>query len=353
MQSNVDGSGPKLLSFKDSVGRFLVVSPKGQLFALEDIQIAQDYSKVVPALCSADFHIATTVALKLEPSNFTLVLEPRDAGHSYFLSRSPGASTQPVRVEQNAQEIVKAAVAEHRFPVIVLADLRQSLSNTLKRMSDRRLPAPPIALPLRHLVLRSSAPDEWVESIKHLFLVNAEGDPDKDGLLDDRLEQLNVRIKRAMIRRYLLECLWTDRGRKRIGRMSANEDGSSLRNFVSGAPDLMQFIDALAVNEEGRYDTIEGVANVVPRMVAKMPWTAPTLHVYDATMRERYRLKEFYSLYEGLRELSVVGAPVLVNQPGALDTVIPVSIIKTTDGGAGMSPGKARVYPIRKVVWNT
>ncbi len=353
MHANVDDPSPRLLSFQESLGRFLVVSPKGQLFALDDVRIAEDYSKVVPGICPADFHVATTVGLKLDESNLTLVLQPRDQASAYFLTRLPGgASNKPIKVFQEAEEIVRTAVDNGRFPVIVLADLHRMLTQARARMTAKHLPAPPIPLPVRYLVLRPTAPTDWVDSISKLFLLAAEGDPDKAEVLNDRLDELNTRIKRSMVRQYLLDCLWTDPGRKRIGRMSCSEDGASLRNFVSGAPELLEFTDALAVSDDGRYDSVDEVANVIPRMVAKMPWTAPTIHIYDDAVRRRYKLQEFYSLYSGLRELSAVGAPVLVNQPGVLDSVIPVSLIKTMTMSEGMQPGKARVYPIRKVVWN-
>ena len=99
MHANVDDPSPRLLSFQESLGRFLVVSPKGQLFALDDVRIAEDYSKVVPGICPADFHVATTVGLKLDESNLTLVLQPRDQASAYFLTRLPGgASNKPIKV---------------------------------------------------------------------------------------------------------------------------------------------------------------------------------------------------------------------------------------------------------------
>jgi hypothetical protein len=354
MQVPAATDAPPLFSFRDSVARFLVLSPKGQLFALDDLQIAQDYSKVVPAICPTDFYVATSLALNLDESNLTLVLQPREQSNAYFLTRLPGgAGKKPIKVFEEASEIVETAVNNGRFPVIVLAELHKLLVQARARMGNGMLPAPPIPLPIRYLAMRPSAPEDWLQTMKTLLMLTASGDPDKADQLTDKLEELNTRVKRHMVRRYLVDCLWTDAGRKRIGRMASSDDGASFRTFVSGANDLLEFCNALATTPDGRYEAIEGIANVIPRMVNKMPWTAPTLHIYDEPTRKRFGFKEHYSLYTGLRELSVMGPPILVHQQGVLDSVIPVAVMKAVAAPKAMSQAQARMFPIRKVVWGS
>ena len=68
--SNLDG----LLDYSGSLGRFVVLNPSGQLFALNQVLLSRDYRKVVPRLCNADFEPARSLVLGLKPSNITLVL---------------------------------------------------------------------------------------------------------------------------------------------------------------------------------------------------------------------------------------------------------------------------------------
>jgi hypothetical protein len=342
-----------MFSFKDSIARFLVLTPKGQLFALTDLRIAADYSKVLPTICDADFLVATSMVMRLDESNLTLVLQPREQTNSYFLTRLPGhaAKRKPIKVFEEASEIVESAVSNGRFPVIALAELHKLLVQARSHMGNGMLPAPAIPLPIRYLGLRNSVPEDWLAVLKALTLQNASADPDKTDLLRERLAQLNTAVKRHMVRRYLVECLWTDAGHRRIGRMAPNEDGSDFRSFISGAEDLLKFCDCLATTDDGRFAVQEGLANVIPRMVNEMPWTAPTLHIYDEATRARFGFQEYYSLYTGLRELSVMGAPVLVHSKGVMDSVIPVALLKT-DTASEMSPADAHAFPIRKVVWN-
>lgn len=354
MQGELEKDPVKLVSFSESLARFLILNPRGQLCALDDVLIAEDYSKVAPKICPVDFHVATSLMLRVDPSNLTLVLQPRgSAAHTYFLTNIPaGADRKPIKVYETAKEIVDAAVAGNRFPVIVPEDLHRAILHTRRTMAPHLRPAPPLPVPIRYLKLRDSMPSEWLDTMGALFRITASEETDKEFPLQDKLDELNTRVKRTMVREYLTKCIWTDAAIQRIGRVTGSEDGASFRTFITGNPELASFAKTLTRSEEGQLQGISEVANVIPRMVSDMHWSSPTLHVYDQEFRERNRLKEYYSLYNGLKQLSDIGPPVLVHKQGALDSTIPVIVLKPEGASGHAVRQNACLFAIQDLVWS-
>ncbi|MCB1740902.1 MAG: hypothetical protein KDK91_11070 [Gammaproteobacteria bacterium] len=346
--SNLDG----LLDYSGSLGRFVVLNPSGQLFALNQVLLSRDYRKVVPRLCNADFEPARSLVLGLKPSNITLVLHPGDRAHAYFLTAiGSGGTRRAVRVFQSPREIIESSVEARRFPVLSLEELQRSIVASIR--NDKLGPGgSPLPIPIRLLDLRSTVPRSWVESLADLFLINSDSDGDKADLLQDKLDELGARIKRTLVHEFFARCIWLDASYTHLGRMGGSHDGTKFSAFIGGDESLRSFARSL-VRENDNYVGLSDFANVLPRLAPNMPWAAPTVHVYDEGFRQRNKLDEYYSLYRGLRALSAVGAPVLLHKEFALETAVPVVLLRPVENLAGMHLHSVRSFPLRDICWST
>jgi hypothetical protein len=336
---------PALLDFTGSVGRFLLLSPKGQLFALTGFRTSADFARLVPQICGASFHDIYPLIAGSRPSRILLVLHPGEHAHAYFLMEiETGGTRRVAKVFQEAEELVAEAVKDDLLPVILLDELQKAAAMSRRNRA-------PLSVRLRYLELRANLPQSWREAAKEVFLGNAAVGGDKGEILESRLVELRREINRSMLDGYLGKCIWLDARSGLLGRPAPNRDRSGFTSFVTGDPNVVSFGKSLARDADGRFAMRTNFANVVPALVKGMSWTAPTVHVYDQPFRESFGLEEYYSLYQGLRALSDVGAPVLIHRGGTLDNAIPVALLRPATGHDLFTQVCVREFPGREVVW--
>ena len=88
-----------------------------------------------------------------------------------------------------------------------------------------------------------------------------------------------------MFENYLEKCLWLDAETGYLGKLKFEEPHATFSPFGPGDAQTTSFIQSLAKNEDGRFETREEFANVIPTLVKQHPWTSPTLHIYDDDFR--------------------------------------------------------------------
>lgn len=333
-----------MLDYSDMVGRFPVWSPKGQLFALNQFVVSADFAKVQPRVTSADFHVLYPLLSTMNPSNIILVLHPGDRAHGYFLMDiKAGNASKQVKVFQEAEEIALEAIATKRFPVIHFGELQKAVVTSRANKS-------PLSIRLRYLELRPGLPDTLLEAATETFIANATATGDKGMRLEYKLAQVDIALKRLMVDKYLAKCVWLDPVTSHLGKMMCNDQKSGFAKFITGDAQITAFGRALERRADGSYEAYTDFANVLPTMLPNVKWNSPTVHVYDEDFRTSYRLHEYYSLYEGLKALANIGAPVLLHKGYELPPAIPVQLLRPIGGpGAGV---EVREFPMRHVVWD-
>ena len=58
-----------LVDYTDTIGNFVILSQKSQLFALNGISTSTDYSKLAPRINIESFHAVYPLVLRVKPSN--------------------------------------------------------------------------------------------------------------------------------------------------------------------------------------------------------------------------------------------------------------------------------------------
>lgn len=333
-----------MLDYSDMVGRFPVWSPKGQLFALNQFVVSADFTKVQPRVTSADFHVLYPLLSTMNPSNIILVLHPGERAHGYFLMDiKAGSASKQVKVFQQAEEIALDAIATSRFPVIHFGELQKAVVTSRTNKS-------PLSIRLRYLELRPGLPDTLLEAATETFIANATATGDKGMRLEYKLSQVDIALKRLMVDKYLAKCVWLDPVTSHLGKMMCNDQKCGFSKFITGDAQITAFGRSLERRGDGTYEAYTDFANVLPTMLPNVKWNSPTVHVYDEEFRASYRLHEFYSLYEGLKALSNIGAPVLLHKGFELPPAIPVQLLRPV-GGQGAAV-EVREFPMRHVVWD-
>ena len=79
----------ELLDYSQTVGSFFMLTPKGQLFALDHLYLSRDFSRIVPRINAVNLHAVIPLVEKIVPSSFILVLHPGDRANAYFLTDGP------------------------------------------------------------------------------------------------------------------------------------------------------------------------------------------------------------------------------------------------------------------------
>lgn len=204
-QGKMANSNAKLVDYSDIIGSFVILSQKGQLFALNGISISTDFSKLAPRMNSTSFHVVYPLVSKIKPSNIVLVIHPGQRGQAYFLMDiKTGPLKKSIKVFQETVDIIGSALEDDVFPIIHLGELQKAALQGHKNEA-------PLSVPIRYIELRETLPLTWSASVKDLFLANAEvKTTDKTHALEDKLNILRDEIKISMFENYLEKCLWLD-----------------------------------------------------------------------------------------------------------------------------------------------
>ena len=337
---------PGMLDYTSAVGGFLFWSPKGQLFALKRFVVSRDFSRILPQVSSANFHVAYPLFSRMTESNINLVLHPTSQAHAYFLMDiKAGPTKKTVKVFQESSEIIASAIASQKFPVIHFGELQKAV------MVSRRNQAP-VSIRIRFLELRANLPKVLRDAATDIFVANANPEGNKEARLEYKLASVGAELRRGMVENYLVKCLWLNPVTNHLGMMTCNDQASGFSNFVSGDVDVTAFERCLARDEDGHYVAQKGVANVLPVMLSHVKWNSPSVHVYDEAFRAAHRLQEYYSLYTGFKALCAVGAPVLMHESYELPQAVPVHLLRL-DKGSLATLNRMREFPTRHLVWES
>ena len=336
---------PGMLDYTSTVGGFLFWSPKGQLFALNRFVVSRDFSRILPQVASANFHVAYPLFTRMTASNINLVLHPTQQAHAYFLMDiKAGPTRKTVKVFQESSEIIDNAIASQKFPVIHFGELQEAVVISRRNRS-------PISIRIRFLELRPNLPKVLRDAAMDLFVSNANPQGDKEARLEYKLATLGRELRRGMVENYLVKCLWLNPLTNHVGMMTCNDQLSGFSKFVTGDADVTAFERCLARDEEGRYLAQKGIVNVIPLMLTQVKWNSPSVHIYDQAFREAHRLEEYYSLHAGFKALCGVGVPVLVHQSYELPEAVPVHLLRI-DNVDRATMTRMRDFPTRHLVWD-
>lgn len=338
-------ASPELLDFSGSIGAFVLLSQKGKLFALNGISISSDFSKLAPRINTANFYAVHPLVSRVKPSNIVLVIHPGDRAQAYFLMDiKTGPMKKTIKVFQETVDIITSALEDDCFPIIHLGELQKAALQSRKNQT-------PLSIPIRYLELIPTLPLTWSAAVKDLFLVNAEASGDKTVLLEDKLRVLRDEVRDSMFEIYLTKCIWLDSASGYLGRLQFENTNQKFSPFGPGDAQTTSFMQSLARQADGSFETRQEFANVIPSLVKQHPWTSPTLHIYDDDFRVKNRLDEFYSLYKGLKALCAIGAPVLLHGGAELEGAIPVTLLQPSGRGGDITQISVREFPAKEIVW--
>jgi hypothetical protein len=337
---------PGMLDYTRAVGGFLLWSPKGQLFALDRFVVSRDFSRILPQISSSNFRVAYSLFCRMTGSNINLVLHPTSQAHAYFLMHiNAGPTKKTVKVLQEPSEIIGNAIAAQKFPVIHFGDLQKAVIASRRNQS-------PLSIRIRFLELRANLPEVLHAAAADLFVSNANPDGNKEARLEYKLATLATELRRIMVKKYLVNCLWLNPVTNHLGMMTCNDQVSGFSKFVSGEADVTAFERCLVRDEDGHYLAQTGFANVLPVMLSHVKWNSPSVHIYDEAFRNSHRLDEYYSLHAGLKALSAAGAPVLKHESYELPKAVPVHLLQLAKGNPAMLR-RMRAFPTRHLVWDS
>lgn len=340
-----DPANPEMLDYSELIGGFMCLSQKGQMFALDGIAMSADFSKLAPRPSAASFQTIYPLVAKIRPSHILLVAHPGDRANAYLLMDiMEGDEKKRVRVRQETPEIIMTALESDVFPIVPLGELQKAAAQSRKNHT-------PLSLPVRYLELRKHLPDTWSAAVKDIFLANAESVEGKTEVLEEKLQILHEEIKTTMLETYLSKCMWLNEKSTMLGMVRCTETGSEFVPFDTGDSQITAFINSLDKTAEGRYSGRYEFANVLPMLDKKHPWISPTVHIYDPIFRAQHNLNEYYSLYNGMRALCDIGAPVLLQRPEGFESAIPLALLKPSLMSGEITQISVREFPTRDVVW--
>jgi len=334
-----------LLDFSDSIGSFIILSQKGQLFALNRILISRDFSKLAPQIAGANFHVIYPLVARVKPSNIVLVIHPGERAQAYFLMDiKAGPLKKTIKVFQETVEIITSALDDDAFPIIHLGEMQKAALVSRKNQT-------PLSIPIRFLELRRTLPEGWSAAVKDIFLANTEPSRDKTKPLEEKLQRLRQAIRNTMYESFLTKCMWFDAEGGYLGRVEFDGASVIFKPFGPGDAQTTSFIQSLARTPDGRFEMRQEFANVIPTLLKQHPWSSPTLHIYDENFRTKNKLEEYYSLYKGLKALCAIGAPVLLYRGEDTEASIPVTLLRPSMRGGDITQLSVKEFPAREVVW--
>lgn len=342
---HTDPANPDMLDYSELIGGFMCLSQKGQLLALDGISISSDFSKITPRTSAANFHAVYPLVAKIRPSHIVLVAHPGDRTNAYLLmDMMEGDQKKRVRVRQETSEIVMTALKSDVFPIMHLGELQKAATESRNKQT-------PLSLPVRYLELREHLPETWSAAVKDIFLANAESVEGKAHVLEEKLQILREEIRTTMLDTYLSKCMWLNEKSTMLGMIRCKETHSEFVPFDTGDSQITAFINSLERTPQGRYSGRYEFADVLPMLDRKHPWISPTVHIYDPIFRAQHNLNEYYSLYNGMRALCDIGAPVLLQRPEGFESAIPLALLKPSLMSGEITQISVREFPTRDVVW--
>ena len=233
-------SNAELIDYSDTIGSFVFLSQKGQLFSLNGISISANFSKLAPRMNSASFHVVYPLVSKIKPSNIVLVIHPGERGQTYFLMDiKTGPFKKSIKVYQETVDIIGSALEENMFPIIHLGELQKATLQSHKNQT-------PLSVPIRHIELRESLPLPWGASVKDLFVANAEVKAnDKTHTLEEKLNILRNELKISMFENYLEKCLWLNIKSGSLGKLKLRKTQIDFSPFSPSDAQASSFIHSL------------------------------------------------------------------------------------------------------------
>ena len=335
---------PRLLDYSETLGRFLLISPQRKLFALDSVFLRTDVWQLVPRLNSTSLSTLDPMIASDRPSRIVMVLHPGDAAHAYFLmDMTAGPIKRTTKVFNQANELIEGLVRDGQLPLVDLVELQKATGRSRIRKS-------PISVRVRVLSLRSGLPRVWTKAIGEVFLAAAGSPQARAPLVADAAQKLELALRRRMVEQYLSKCVWLDAETDLLGRLKRSGESGRFSLSVERDQQLEAFRAGIAKDLDGRLVARSSIANVVPELMPGVPWTAPTLHVYDDAAREELKLDEYSSLYRGLQRLSGSGAPVLVREGSTLSKAIPVFILQPELKDDFVTQLMTREFPTQEIL---
>ena len=126
----------EILDFSDSVGTFVILSQKGQLFDLNGIAVGKDFSKLAPRINTANFHAVYPLVARAKPQNIVMVIHPSEHAQAYFLMDiKTGPMKKTIKVFQETLDIITNALEYDCFPIIHLGELQKATLQSRKNQS--------------------------------------------------------------------------------------------------------------------------------------------------------------------------------------------------------------------------
>ncbi len=336
-----------MVDLSDVLGGFLMVSQQGRLFALERIEASDTLDHFTPRPCPVSLDGLEPLIRRLRASPMALVIHPGNPPRSYFLTSLPAADrVRQVKVFQSTEEIVTESLNAGGWPLLHVGELQRAAVAARENATT-------LSVPVRQAELRSNLPTAWCEALHGVFIANLESPADKCSELQDHVARLRVAINRTMVDGWLSHCLWLAPDSGLIGRALPNREHVGFTGLTSDEMGVLDFRRLLARDDEGRLLEGGAVANVVPALQHGTDWTGPTVNIYDIDFRRRHHLDEHYSLHQGLRALSAIGAPVLEFQPGAIGRSIRVRLLIPAAAPESVAAAAVRRFPLRHLLWQT
>lgn len=329
-----------------SLGSFLILSKQGRLFALNRIEVSRDFARFDQDVYSSPaFSALYPLVAAVRPSKLTLAIDPPQVHYLVNLHRDPGSEGQ--RVFASTPDVIAECLDEERFPILTLVELERAVAIS-------RNGGTPLRVAVRFLEPKPSLPDRWRAGLRSLFETNTRPGPDKATRISECLTALGTEIRRTLFSAYLTKCMWLDQRTHQLGKLVEAGEGVEFAPFTLLDHRIQSFHDALVRHDDGSYDCNTDVGWVLPGLVKGSPWACPTLHVHNEKFRDRNKLDEYHSLYQGMRALSRIGAPVLLYAgQNPLEAPTGVGMLRVAWQAPGPFQTEAREFPARELVWSS
>jgi len=333
------------MDFSDSIGAFFVLSKQGKLFALKGIRISRDFRTLAPQVfTSGRFSVLYPLVSRIRASNVLLVVHPPQV---YFLMDVRRGDSQAARqrVYAEVDEIISESLDDNLLPVLTLVEMERAVAASRRKQT-------PLIIRVRLLELKEALPQEWVEEIKRLFLLNCDMRGEKEARLTAQLNRIGRNIRNTLLSTYLGKCMWLDVRTTEFGTLIKGEDGIGFKAHDPYDDQFRSFVNALVKKPDGKYEANNEIGKVLPTPMRQNAWSAPTLHIHNPHFRTLNKLDEYYSLYKGMQALSRVGAPVLLYEgQNPLESPTQVSLLRISSRTPEIFQPSVREYPAKDLVW--
>lgn len=322
-------SGPEMVDCSDFMARFAFISSEGTPFALDGFSVAIDVTRLNPAAAQISLRPLKPLFAGMRESSVVLVVQPWDATPAYFMVQvGKGSARREVRVHQTGLEVATKAFAEGKLPVLSAKDVQHAAIHA-------RDTGTPMRVPIKYLQWRENLPARWREAATKVLAANAEYASPKSDTLAEPMANLRAAERKTVVGEFLARCIWIDHRSEQLGYLAARRvwreenDHFGFSPYPEGDAKMRAFARSLTRNNDGRLSRRKGLARVIPMLSSQLSWSSPTLQIHDEQFRQSHGLDMYYSIYRGLEVLSQIAAPLLVYEPGTLDSAIPVDLVQS------------------------